>query len=69
MKIECHYNWIIFLEFCSLKLKEYFDIESTTYITTKGSSAIRIYQTKQINKLYETSKEFELPILERKWIK
>jgi hypothetical protein len=69
MKIECHYNWIGFLEFCSLKLKEYFDIESKTYITSKGSSAIRIYRNDQIIKLYKITKEFELPILERKWIK
>jgi hypothetical protein len=69
MKIECHYNWFSFLEFCSLSLKEYFDIDSKVYITTKGSSAIRIYGKQNINKLYSECKKYNLPILERKWNK
>lgn len=67
MKIECHYSWFEFLEFCSLKLNEYFDINSTTYITTKGSSAIRIYGIKNVDKLYNECKKHNLPLLERKW--
>jgi hypothetical protein len=68
MKIECHYNWIKFLEFCSKMLKEYFNIDSTTYITTKGSSALRVYGEKNINLLYDECKKNELPLLERKWL-
>ena len=69
MKIECHYNWIKFLEFCSIKLKEYYSIDSVTYITTRGSSAIRIYKCKNIEFLYSECKKYELPLLERKWKK
>lgn len=68
MKIECHYNWLEFLEFCSKMLKKYFDIDSTTYITTKGSSALRIYKEKNIKLLYDECKKNKLPLLERKWL-
>jgi hypothetical protein len=67
IKIENHYNWIEFLKFCSNKLYEYFNIESVTYITTRGSSAIRIFGIKNINQLYLECKKHNLPILERKW--
>jgi hypothetical protein len=68
MKIECHYNWFNFLQFCKLKLKEYFDIESTVYITTKGSSALRIYRVKNFKILYGECKKIKLPLMERKWL-
>jgi len=67
MKIECHYNWIKFLEFCGLMLKTHFNVDSTVYITTKGSSALRIYGQKNINTLYRNCKKNNLPLLERKW--
>ncbi len=67
LKIECHYNWFDFLIFCSQKLKECYEIESKVYITTKGSSAIRIYKKENINKLYKMGQELNLPLMERKW--
>ncbi len=67
LKIECHYNWYRFLEFCAKKLKECFDIESKVYITTKGSSAIRIYKRNNIEKLYNLGVGFGLPLMKRKW--
>jgi hypothetical protein len=67
MKIECHYNWKDFLIFCSESLQKYFNVESTVYITTKGSSAIRIYKKDNIKLLYSEGKNLGLSIMERKW--
>jgi len=68
IKIECHYNWLNFLNFCKQSLLKYFNIESTVYVTTRGYSAIRIYKTENIEKIYKESLKLNLPILKRKWI-
>lgn len=67
MKIECHENWESFFNFCKLKLKEYYEIDSKVYLTSRKTIVILISKRKNLDILYNISKKYKLPLLYRKW--
>ena len=67
LRVELHGNWLNTLELISIKLKEFYDIDSKVKLTKRGSSKIDINRKKDLNilKNYVNNVDY----LERKWSK
>lgn len=67
LKIEIHKNWEQVLKNIQSKLLEYYKIESTIKITSRGYIKLMIYKYCYLKKLKMEATKLELPFLLRKW--
>lgn len=67
LRIMCHFNWLVNLEFFSKQLEKYTEISTKTSITNRGYSCLTLTLSEKIRDLKTKFTKLNLPIMERKW--
>lgn len=67
IRIQCHYSWLNNLNFFSINLKKYLNIDSKSFIDNQGFSKFVLHSFNQLKKLKIELIKLDIPMLKRKW--